>query len=108
MGYSNGIEWDGSETVIGNQVGWMGQLWIAQVNTTTEPHPDNTDWQLNTPIQFTGLGVVEIPDPKDYLRVVFSGFGIEEEHINKPPEVKFYGFGIEAYRNKPYLIIVTD
>ena len=108
MSYSNGIEWDGSETLSGNQVGWMGQLWTAHVTTTTEPHPDNNDWQLDTPVQFAGFGLVEIPDPKDYLHVVFSGFGIAEEHISRPPEVKFFGFGIGQHRNKPYLIIVTD
>lgn len=109
MSYSNNIsEWDGTEVLVGNQVGWMGQTWTALSTTTTEPHPDNAVWQLDKPTQFTGFGIAEIPDPKDYLHIRFTGFGIEEEHINRPPEVKFYGFGIEAQRNKPYLIVNTD
>lgn len=109
MSYSNSVpEWAGSATT-SNQYGWMGQIWTALTDNTSEPDIDDiTNWQLDTPLQFTGFGLVEIPDPKDFLKVYFTGFGIEEEHINRPPEVKFFGFGIEAQRNKPYLIINSD
>lgn len=107
MSYSNNIPiWNGSQTLTGNQVGWMGQLWTALSDTITEPHPDNAAWQLDTPVQFTGFGLAEIPDPKDYLHVAFTGFGIAEEHVNRPPEVKMFGFGIVQQRNTPYLKIL--
>ena len=109
MAYSGSIPtWTGTSTTLGDSVGWMGQLWTALATTSTEPHPDNLLWQLDTPLYFTGFGLVEIPDPIDYLKVIFTGFGIEEEHISRPPEVMFYGFGIEQQRNKPYLIINVD
>lgn len=95
MSYSSGISpWDGSLTTASNQVGWMGLLWTALSDTTTEPHPHNAAWQLDTPVQFTGFGITEIPNPKDYLHVRFTGLGLTEEHVNRPPEVKFFGFGL--------------
>jgi hypothetical protein len=108
MSYSNNIPtWDGTTILTGNQVGWMGQLWTALSDTDTEPHPDNASWQQDTSLQFTGFGIAEIPDPKDYLKIFVNGFGIAEEHVNRPPEVKIFGLGLVGHRNKPYLIIST-
>ncbi len=109
MSYSNSIpEWTGSATT-GTQYGWMGQLWTALTDNSNEPDVDNTtDWQLDTPVQFTGFGIAEIPDPKDYLHVRFTGFGIAEEHINRPPEVKLFGFGLVHMRPKPFVMVMMD
>ena len=107
--YSGSVAtWNGTSTAIGAKKGWMGQVWTALAATVTEPHPDNADWLLDTPLYFTGFGIQEIPDPKDYLYAFVSGFGIEEEMQNRPPEVMMYGFGIEEFRNKPYLRILID
>ena len=105
--YSGGIEtWDGTSTAIGVKRGWMGQIWTALVATSTEPHPDNFDWELDTPLHFTGFGITEIPNPRDYQYAYVTGFGIAQEMQNRPPEVMMYGFGIEEFRNKPYLKII--
>ncbi|MCT4645561.1 MAG: hypothetical protein N4A74_11300 [Carboxylicivirga sp.] len=107
MSYSNNIaEWAGS-AISGTQYGWMGQRWTARTNNTKEPDPDNTaDWQLDSPVQFFGFGIAEVQDPKDYLYVKFTGFGIAEEHVNRPPEVKLFGFGIVQNRPKSFFHVV--
>ena len=105
--YSGGIEtWNGTSTAIGVKKGWMGQIWTALVATSTEPHPDNFDWKLDTPLHFTGFGIAEIPNPRDYQYAYVTGFGIAQEMQNRPLEVMMYGFGVEEFRNKPYLKII--
>jgi len=101
--------WDGTATPIGEERGWMLNRWKALVdNTTTEPHPDNTDWQLVTPVSLTGVTLQTIPDPIDYLQTKVTGITITETHVNKPEEVYLGGVTFMRHINDPYLIIRID
>ena len=87
--YSGGVAtWVSGETVTaGNRRGWLGQLWTALTSTTQQPQPDATDWQLDTPIKLSGVTLIEITDPKDFLRTKVTGITLVEQHVNRPPEV---------------------
>ena len=105
--YSNSVaEWDGTATPLNEQRGWRCELWTALVdNTTTEPHPDNTDWQLDTEVNLTGITFQVIPDPIDYLQTKLTAVTFTKEHTNRPPEAYVGGITFEKFRNKPYLIV---
>ena len=87
--YSGGIAtWVNGETVsAGNRRGWKGQLWTANDVTSQEPSPDSAMWQLDTKLKFTGITLIDITDPKDFLRTKVTGITLVEQHVNRPPEV---------------------
>ena len=87
--YSGGIAtWTSGETVsAGNRRGWKGQLWTANDVTSQEPSPDSAMWQLDTKLKFTGITLIDITDPKDFLRTKVTGITLVEQHVNRPPEV---------------------
>jgi hypothetical protein len=106
--YSNDVTpWDGTATALGVRKGWMGQLWTALVDgSTTEPGPDNSDWQLDTETNITGITFEVIPDPIDYLQAKITGITFEKQHSNKPESVYLGGITFIQRRNKPYKQIV--
>lgn len=108
--YSNNVqEWDGTATPLGEQRGWMGQIWTALVdNTTDEPTPDSADWQLDTEVALTGVTLLTIENPIDFLQTKVTGVTIMQEHINRPPEVYLGGITLHKFRNKPYLKILIS
>ena len=87
--YSGGVAtWTSGKTVpAGNRRGWLGQLWTALTSTTQQPQVDSANWQHDTPLKLTGVTLIEIPDPKDFLVTKVTGFTVIEQHINRPPEV---------------------
>ena len=87
--YSGGVAtWVNGETVsVGNRRGWKGQLWTANDVTSQEPSPDSVMWSLDTPIKLSGVTLIEITDPKDFLRTKVTGITLVEQHVNRPPEV---------------------
>lgn len=109
--YSNNVpEWDSSGNTTyntGDQVGWYMQLWTAQADglTTSEPGPDNPDWQLDTEVNLTGITFHSIPDPIDYLQTKLTGVTFTAKHTSRPPEVYLGGITFIKHRNKPYLKI---
>ena len=96
--------WDGTATPIGEERGWMLNRWEALVNnTTTEPHPDNTDWQLVTPLSLTGVTLQTTPDP---IETRLTAITITPEHISRPSEVYLGGVTIRKSILKPYTQIL--
>ena len=87
--YSGGVAtWVSGETVTaGNRRGWKCQLWTANDVTSQEPSLDSTMWTLDTPLKLTGVTLIEITDPKDFLRTKVTGITLVEQHVNRPPEV---------------------
>ena len=87
--YSGGVAtWVNGETVsVGNRRGWKGQLWTANDVTSQEPSPDSVMWSLDTPIKLSGVTLIEITDPKDFLRTKVTGITLVEHHVNRPSEV---------------------
>ena len=87
--YSNGIAtWVSGETVSpDDRRGWKGQLWTANDVTSEEPNPDSLMWSLDTPIKLSGVTLIEITDPKDFLSTKVTGITLVEQHVNRPPEV---------------------
>lgn len=99
--------WDGTATPLGEERGWLLNRWEALVNnTTTEPHPDNTDWQLVTPVSLTGVTLQTTPDPIDYLQTRLTAITLTQEHISRPPEVYLGGVTIKKSILKPYVQIL--
>ena len=87
--YSGGIAtWVSGKTVqAGNRRGWKGQLWTANDVTSQEPSPDSAMWQIDTKLKFTGITLIDITDPKDFLRTKVTGITLVEQHVNRPSEV---------------------
>lgn len=84
--YSNNIpEWDGTETLAGNQVGWDMQVWEALVDTITEPSLTNTDWELISVGDFAGFTLLETHEQGNtpLSEVEFGGITMME-HIPQP------------------------
>lgn len=106
--YSNSTPtWTGAAVDTNDQVGWMGQIWTSlEDDNTSEPHPDNTTWELETPVNFTGVTFHEIPDPIDFLQTRLTAITFTEEHISRPPEVYLGGITFIQFREKPAALII--
>ena len=87
--YSGGIAtWVSGKTVSADdRRGWRGQLWTANDVTSQEPQLDSAAWTLDTPLRLSGVTLIEITDPKDFLRTKVTGITLVEQHVNRPPEV---------------------
>jgi len=100
MAYSNSIpEWNGSEVTAGNQVGWQGQLWTAVITNTSEPSTTNTDWTLDTPLDFNRVTFLEIHEQGNTtLSVVdFNRFSLIETHVDRVDMIEFSSLTIKEY-----------
>ena len=106
--YSNSTPtWTGAAVDTNGKVGWMGQIWTSLIDSnTSEPHPDNADWDLETPVSFTGVTFYEIPDPIDYLQTRLTAITFTEMHISRPPEVYLGGITFQKFRDKPNFMII--
>lgn len=104
--YSGSIaKWASGSTVPATQRRWwMGQLWTAINTTTAQPDPDSADWQLDTPVRVSGVSLLQIPDPKDFLKTKVTGVTFIATHISRPPEVRVTGITVTQYRPSPAII----
>ena len=109
--YSNNIpEWDGTETLAGNQVGWNMQVWEALVDTITEPSLTNTDWTLISVGDFAGFTLLETHERGNtpLSEVEFGGITLLETHVNKVDEIEFSALTMREYIPQPdYPSILT-
>lgn len=105
--YSSSIAtWVSGSTVTATQRrGWMGQLWTAINTTTDQPSVASINWQLDTPLRFSGLSIIAIHDPRDFLKTRVTGVTLIEVHTSRPPEVRLTGITLMRQRVSPYLII---
>ena len=98
--YSNNIpEWDGTETLAGNQVGWNMQVWEALVDTVTEPSLTNTDWELVTGGDFAGFTLLETHERGNtpLSETEFGGLTLLETHVSKVDEIEFSALTMREY-----------
>ena len=108
--YSGSVAtWVSGSTVPATQRrGWMGQLWTAINTTTAQPDVDSADWQLDTPVRVSGVSLLQIPDPKDFLKTKVTGVTFIATHISRPPEVRVTGITVMKYRSPSFVIISED
>lgn len=100
------VTWDDVSTyILDDQVGWNGQLWTATGNVAadSEPTTDNTDWDLDTPVDFKEITLVETHERGDtsLSKVDFEGVTIVEEHVDKIDVIKFSSLTLKEYVEQP-------
>lgn len=106
MSYSNSVAtWvSGVSTTAGAQKGWKSSIWTAVNTTTSEPAADNANWSIATPVKLSGISIINVHEPKDYLKTRVSAITLMDTHTNRPPEVLLQGITLQKYRPKPQLV----
>lgn len=99
MAYSNNIpEWDGTEVLATNKVGWKLNIWVAINTTTTEPSLTSIDWELE---QKPGVKLLTFSKKHNKINISIKqeirSFNILKHHIKKIKQIEFSSFTIKRY-----------